>query len=401
MSATLDRSSLRLVSTDEIEAVARFTAVRDVDTRADLVAAVQREGQRIAPTLFSAWESDDLPITTTMRAAIRQAEERTKRYRDLQAALLERHPVVPIKGLALADLYPAGVARQMNDLDLVVDEVDTAWHVASDLIDVGFETDALTLQRIDGQTHMVASFRKPLGQFEWDDRAEIMTLPIFGDLAGLRPTRLPTYLAAHHNSLLLLLEERHQRSFIARDLVDATVLIRAADSPLQPFWGAVDELGLWPEWMDLAGLLERCLGLADLLPEDSDQRVRTAKRLRLRRSLPSLSGARSDIGRTFTRLAFSTSRPASLNPLINYAQSSIGVVRAWRMGMPLFGALISSEAHTEWRLVSAGSARVALALTPIGMFAMSISSVMAERDIEQIAAAVSMSDQSSAATKAR
>jgi len=99
-------------------------------TPLELLAVLRAEQERFVPTWLSAWATrEELPAP--LAAELAAARERTERIRRLGEQVLAAVPQArAIKGLAVSDLYPAGLARLMSDLDLVVPDAAAVWRVA-------------------------------------------------------------------------------------------------------------------------------------------------------------------------------------------------------------------------------------------------------------------------------
>ena len=96
----------------------------------DLVAVLRSEQERFLPTWLSAWATrEELPAP--LAAELTATRERVEGIRRLGERLRAAVPAArTAKGFAITDRYPAGLARQMADLDVVVPDIATLWRVA-------------------------------------------------------------------------------------------------------------------------------------------------------------------------------------------------------------------------------------------------------------------------------
>jgi len=87
---------------------------------------------------------------------------------------------------------------------------------------------------------------------------EITTYVAMGDLAGVAPVvdLPPRWQDPVVKNLMMLLFERFEQRYRARDLVDAALMLEALDS-YPVLWREIDRLGLWPEYTELVDLVER------------------------------------------------------------------------------------------------------------------------------------------------
>ena len=96
----------------------------------ELVAVLRSEQERFLPTWLSAWATrEELPAP--LAAELAATRERVEGIRRLGERLRAAVPAArTAKGFAITDRYPAGLARQMADLDVVVPDTATLWRVA-------------------------------------------------------------------------------------------------------------------------------------------------------------------------------------------------------------------------------------------------------------------------------
>lgn len=189
---------------------------------------------------------------------LRRRAARTAFYARVQgrcAALGAR----PLKGLSLAAWYPDDLPRPMNDLDLVVPDTATLWRVVGTLV-AEYGPREMDLAVLDGEARQLAVALSWPGAdplLDYETRVEILTCALTGDEGAVprRPVLPEDPLAA---GLLAVAEERFQRPFNGKDVVDVMMALapgRPFDLPLLA--RAADAYHLAPE---LAELLELYAG---------------------------------------------------------------------------------------------------------------------------------------------
>lgn len=363
-----------MITASEIEHIARATARRPIELDADLVLAVIRESQRIAPTLFTAWIHDGRAITPVMGGVVEEEAARQERTRRITERVVREHPqAVILKGQSIADMYPAGVLRETRDLDLFLPSLTELWDAARSLIADRFHVMALTLRQVDGAAHALLSLERIIDRLRWPEHVELTTLMLSGNIRDVPATPLIQVSSAVTRNIVLLLEERFQRSFIARDLVDATILLRSI-SPCDgdEFVTTIGQLELAPELAELVTRLD-ALGLlqadvpAKLMPPDLIERSqRERRKRRWGRSLTltglvamgqaqMLSGRLGRVRRTLWRRAIAATSGE----------------RLWRSGVAFFGAATDRATADSFELRLARRTPYASAETPIGSFILS------------------------------
>lgn len=238
----------------------------------ETVLLLRQSQPSLAPTMYSAWQSQGWELNPALRYELEVQRRRVQHYRQVAGDLAVAEPsIVPVKGLEVADLYPPGWVRYMNDLDYTVADERVLWRVVGALVEAGWEVDTGTFSLVGERLQIMVSLRRrhedpyclPYG-------VEVLNYVALGDLAGVPAlTALPAgcHVPAVKN-LLMLLFERFEQPYRARDVVDAALLLDATSAEHRAVLRqAVHRLGLWPEYAELGRLLAAAeLGVRLSLP---------------------------------------------------------------------------------------------------------------------------------------
>lgn len=363
-----------LITTAEIELIARRTARRSLRVDVDLVLAVLRESGRIAPTLFSAWASDGRPVTLTMSAVIEEEVGRLRRAAATSNVLAASHPdVVVLKGESIAGLYPSDVIRETRDLDMFVPTLPELWKVGRDLIAAGYVVVGLTLRKSAGSPNALLVLERHRGPWGWPDRVELGTQMFTGDVPVVPPQAIVTTSSPAVRNIILLTEERFQRPYIARDFVDAIVLLRSLSaSEWSDLRTTVLHLGVAPELAELLSSL-RQLGFTEaasyerVVSRPAVDRALNERRRRLWRK------ARTPIGiieigqRMMLSNRLGRVRASAWTRMVRTA----GGTRLWRAGVAFFAQTTGSGPADTFEVRVGHRTPFASATTPVGSFVLS------------------------------
>jgi hypothetical protein len=182
--------------------------------------------------------------------------------------------------------------------------------------------------------------------------------------------------------LLRVVAERLERSFAARDILDAAVLMHVADrAEAEQLWTLLDDLALWPEWRELAGRAEKRGLLTSPFegPVDRERRTRAARRRRYaNRARIVAKPRRAIVG--YAQLRMLQGRAglldtAALGPLRRRVKPST----ALRYGLPVFGVPLDRDTTARTLVLETGSSSL-VAYTPIGAFALTAGDEVAVDD---------------------
>lgn len=221
---------------------------------------VRRAQPSFAATLYSAWLAEGLDLNPGLRFELDAARARIDFYRSVAGRLSSEVPgLIPVKGLEVADLYPDGLARAMNDLDYVARDERDLWQAAAVLTADGWDVETATFSRVGGELQMMVSILLPHPDpCQLPYGVEIMSYCSYGDLCGAPPLiDLPgEWRAPAIKNTLMLLYERFEQPYRARDLVDAALLMGSATKDeVAGLATAMRRLRLEPEYRELASLV--------------------------------------------------------------------------------------------------------------------------------------------------
>jgi len=252
---------------------------------AEAVVLVHRSQPSLAATLWSAWEAEGKALNPALSYELAVVRGRIEYYRALASRLRAHVPgLVPVKGLEVADRYPAGLARAMNDLDFVAPVEADLWRAVRLLLDEGWDLHTATFTYFAGALRVLVSLRRPNeDEYALPYGVEVATYVTLGDMGGVAPlVGLPE--ACRRSPVLknamMLLYERFEQPYRARDLVDATLLLGSLDANETAAWRrVVGSLGLWSEYAELVRLVEAA-GFAELPAAPPGAWIRPVTRVR-------------------------------------------------------------------------------------------------------------------------
>lgn len=244
-----------------LEGVLESVGAEDPSSPDEAVAFVRQSQPSFAPTLYSAWQRDGRELNPALRYELDLQRGRLRTYRELAGKLRDPMPAaVPLKGFGIADAYPPGLVRYMNDLDYWVADEAELWRGAAALAEWGWEVWQATFFRTEpGGLQVLVSLRRPHEDpYCFPYGVELATYLALGDLGGVPAwADLPAaWREPALKNLLMLLYERLEQPYRARDLLDAALLLDALSPADRRFLAAaITRQRLWPEYAELATLL--------------------------------------------------------------------------------------------------------------------------------------------------
>ena len=219
------------LTTENLVAALAVTSGRQSEDIAEIVETVRKAEPSFAATLFSAWQAEGIELSPTLREEVKEIAGRTEFYRSVAARLLDEvDSLTTIKGLEVAALYPPGLVRNQNDLDFITFREPDLWRAVGLLTDDGWTVDTGTFCYLGGRLTMMISVRKPCDNpFRLAYAVEFATHYTLGNQGGIPPiVKMPDrWLSPPVKNMIMLLHERYEQPFRARDVVDAALLHRS------------------------------------------------------------------------------------------------------------------------------------------------------------------------------
>jgi hypothetical protein len=220
---------------------------------------------RALPTWLSTAEARGLPLSPGAKQLLERERARVATLHSTALAMAATHRVRVLKGVRIAAHLPAGMLRQSGDVDLVAADEAAMWACVRDLIGrfdaVPQGVSVMRGVHADDVQYGVALkwpadepyLDKPMG-------ADVTTCAFAGDFMGV-PIRVDPPDDDDICSLFAVAEERFQRRYRLKDMLDLLVLAqvledRFADELFDMISAYAQELHLSPE-------LARLIGQAD------------------------------------------------------------------------------------------------------------------------------------------
>jgi hypothetical protein len=242
----------------------------------------------ILPTWLSSVVARGGRVSPSAAEYLARAERRVAALHRVGDELVGRYGVTVIKGARIAARMPAGLLRRSGDTDVVAGDQETLWRCVLDLRRrYGATPQSVNLLQADDSLHVVVAMKWPAEEPELDKPmgADVATCAFWGNLTdvGVR-MELPS--DEDVRSLFAVAEERFQRSFSRKDMLDLAVLAdtldaRLGDRLVPTVLDAAERLNLAPElrrlvrktgaWVDLP---DRWLGLSTSLKPPASTETR-------------------------------------------------------------------------------------------------------------------------------
>jgi hypothetical protein len=373
------------LSVDMLTAVLAATCGEEPATPGEAVHLVRRHQHAFAPTLYSAWLADGRALTAGLLEELDAARQRMAFYRDVAATLFAKVPgLTSIKGLEVADLYPAGLIRVMNDLDMVALAEPDLWAAVRLLAGDGWDIDTATFSRFAGGLQVMVSMRRtPDDPYQLPYGVEVASYFALGDLGGVAPIRdLPVrWRSPAVKNLLMLINERFEQRYRARDLVDAALLAAALDDAgRRDIVAAVTRLRLAPEYAELSDLLDT-VGLGTLPP------IGQVRSTRLRRSARNVGFLRQPVVGTARhlqrRVVAGKAKQTDVRALAAIGKR-LPTDRAIRGGMLGFGLPLDMPAPPVDRAVLRTRDGLSWVDTPVARFLLTVADEVTQADVDRL-----------------
>lgn len=247
----------------------RLLDVDEDDGPRVLVRQSRMVSSALVPLVMSVAGRAGVPLGSGSRDELARARGRVDEYRRIAADCRRFFGARMVKGPSLARLYPRGLVRSMSDLDLVAPDEGALWDATAYL------ADRYELEEMD-----VAVFGDPIRHLVvapyWAAADPLLDRPLHVDLStfafcgDLESVPLRTTLPLHQTvaDLLSLAEERFQRPFNAKDVLDTALLLHDPRLTAAGLCEAAAEYLLAPELQELIDFGKENSGLFGSMADD-------------------------------------------------------------------------------------------------------------------------------------
>jgi len=198
-----------------------------------VAAAANRK--KVLASWLSTVVARDIPIPAGAREYLERVRRRVATLHEVGAQVRDRTGVTVIKGERIARHLPPWLLRNSGDADLVADDERMLWRAVTEVRDTyGAIAQSVSILRTATEQHFVIAMKwpaeeplldKPLG-------ADVATCAFCGDVAAGAPPRTAMSDDEDIRGLHTVAEERFQRKFSVKDLLDFLVLSRRLDQRL-------------------------------------------------------------------------------------------------------------------------------------------------------------------------
>ncbi|MEU6312339.1 hypothetical protein [Streptomyces sp. NPDC047014] len=267
----------------------------EVDTelpaRRLLTAARQVRGV-LSPLVLSLAEREGTAMGTGARDELVRMRRRAETYRRLAEDLAGVPGARVVKGPSLARHYPEGTLRALGDLDVVVPSEAALWRVLALALDHHGSDEAELTVLDTPQRHLFAAVWWPGDDplLDPDHGIEVTTFGFAGK-PGLVPLRASLPEDQVLADVLSLAEERFQRPFTVKDVIDLVCVLTSPAAPApRPLIAAAEEFALAPELLELCERVRACPRLAATVPEELVEGLRAPADAQLRHRVQAPAG---------------------------------------------------------------------------------------------------------------
>jgi len=320
------------------------------------------------------------------------ARARADHYRSVGASLPSQVPgLTAVNGLEINDLYPGGLTRHLTDLDYVASAESDLWQAAGYLIRDGWDLETATFSYFGGSAQIMVSLERPHEDpYQLAYGVELTTYYSAGNFGDVSPlVRLePEWRVPAVKNILMLLYERYEQRYRARDLVDAVLLHLALDgADLAVLHRAVVRLCLGTEYGELSGLVSQA-GLGPLA--DWPGRPWAAEAIRARRlarSTGSFLRPLAGTGRVLQRRLMTGELGRAGAAGWEAVQRRLPVPAALSGGLLAFGLPLEGPPPRVDRAVLCRRGNLAWADTPVGRFLLTIGDYVSQDEIDDLSGA--------------
>jgi hypothetical protein len=379
-----------LTAQDLAGALAATSGKRSEDL-AEVVEIVRKAEPDFAATLFSAWQAEGLDLSPALREEVEAVNRRVEFYRSVAARLVaEVGSLTTIKGLEVAALYPPGLVRYMNDLDFITFSEPDLWRAVGVLVAAGWTVDTGTFSYLGGTLHVMVSVRRPAEDpFRLAYGVELATYYTLGNHGGIPPIiKMPErWLSPAVKNTIMLLHERYEQPFRARDVVDAALLHRSMPEPdRRVLHDAVVSLDLAVAYCELIKLVNTA-GFGPLPPlPGGGLTVARARAARLARGASFFAKPVAGTARHLQRRLMMATPGRAEGVAWELVQRRLHPADAVRAGLAGFGLPLTGPNPGVTRAVLRRRGEHAWADTPAGRFLLTIGDFVSQTAVDELSA---------------
>ncbi|MEV6394680.1 hypothetical protein AB0M39_07840 [Streptomyces sp. NPDC051907] len=268
---------------------------RELPVRRLLQAARQVRGV-LSPLVLSLAALEGTAMGSGAHDELARMSRRADTYRRLADDTARVPGARVVKGPSIARYYPEGVLRPLGDLDVVVPTESALWRVLALVLDRHDSDEAELTELYEGEErHLLAAVWWP-GEdplLDPDHGVEVTTFG-FGGEPGEVPLRARLPDDPVHADVLSLAEERFQRPFTVKDILDLVCVMTSPAAPSPRRLAAVAaEFALAPELLELCDRVRAHEPLVAAVPDELVDALRgPAETERLRRAERAMDSAR-------------------------------------------------------------------------------------------------------------
>lgn len=234
---------------------------------------------RALPTWLSTAQARGLPLSAGARDLLERERRRAADLHRIAGEMAFAHRVTVIKGVRIAAHLPSGMLRQSGDVDLVAADEAAMWACVRDLMArFGAVPQGVSVMRgIDSDDIQYGVALKWPAEEPYLDKpmgADVTTCAFCGDFRGV-PIRVDPPQDDDLCSIFAVAEERFQRKYRLKDLLDMAVLAAVLEDrfgsdlvDLVP--GLAEPLCLAPELLKLLTQVDEWLPLSPLWSKVAD-----------------------------------------------------------------------------------------------------------------------------------
>jgi hypothetical protein len=377
------------LTSEDLVAALTTCSGEEVNGSGETLALLRQSQPSLVATVLSAWEAEGRELSQALRAELAAKRARVEYYRSVGATLMSKVPgLTSVKGLEILDLYPAGWTRQLNDLDLVAASEADLWLACEQLIVDGWEIDTATFCYFAGAVQVLASMRRPSDDpYDIPYGIELTTYCALGNFGAISPlATLPEkWRVSAIKNIIMLLYERYEQPFRARDLIDVVLLHDALrGGELAELHRAVASLRLGVEYGELRALVDQA-GLGPLPGWPARQLAPAATQARrLARGASYFLRPVAGTGRQLQRRMITGKLGRAGSRGWDLVQDHLPVPAAMSGGLLAFGLPLAGQPPGVPHTVLHRRGDLAWADTPVARFLLTIGDFVTQEQFDEI-----------------